>query len=306
MGYDMANGMSAITDEDFVFIDATGIKEAEETGYISKRSLWKEFTGNRSCMTGAILLFLLVLMAIFVPELSRYKYDEQNFLDVKMTPCPKHLFGTDILGRDMFARCFMGLRVSVIMAVAATIINLLIGMNYGIISGYFGGKADIIMQRILDVLGSIPTLVVVTLLMIVLKPGMVTIIIALALTGWIEISLIARSQVLKIKNLEYVQAARTLGAGNLHIITKEIIPNTVQHLLPQIMISVPSAVFLEAFLSFVGLGMPVGSCSLGTLLSNGFANVLIYPYLLFPAAVIMLLLMIACHLMATGMEELLN
>ncbi len=302
----MANGMSTITDEDFVFIDATGIKEAEETGYVSKRSLWKEFIGNRSCMAGAILLLLLVLMAIFVPELSRYKYNEQNFLDVKMTPCPKHLFGTDILGRDMFARCFMGLRVSVIMAVAVTVINLLIGMNYGIISGYFGGKADIIMQRVLDVLGSIPTLVVVTLLMIVMKPGMVTIIIALALTGWIEISLIARSQVLKIKNLEYVQAARTLGAGNLHIITKEIIPNTVQHLLPQIMISVPSAVFLEAFLSFVGLGMPVGSCSLGTLLSNGFANVLIYPYLLFPAAVIMLLLMIACHLMATGMKELLN
>ena len=167
----------------------------------------------------------------------------------------------------------------------------------------FGGATDLIMQRIIDVISSIPTLVVVTLLMLVLNPGMGSIIVALMVSGWFDMSLIARAEVLKVKELEFVQAAKTMGAGHLHIIFKDIVPNIVGKLITQIMLTIPRAVFLEAFLSFVGLGMPAGTCSLGLLLSDGFKNALLHPYKLLPAAVIMILLMVGCHLVAEGIKK---
>ena len=291
------------TAEDFVFHpqDMSTWKQAEDVSG-GKHDFAKRFFAGKLNIVGLVILTFLVLGSIILP-LVGLDFDEQNLDAVNLAPSAEHWFGTDSLGRDLFSRCFMGLRISLVIAAVSTIINLIIGMNYGIISGYFGGMTDIIMQRIIDVIGSIPTLVVVTLLMIILQPGMIAIIIALMLTGWIEMSLIARSQVLKVKELEYIQAARTLGAGNMHIIFKDIMPNIIGKLVTQIMISIPAAVFLEAFLSFIGLGMPPGSCSLGTLLSDGFDNVLMYPYRLIPAATVMVLLMCGCHLVAEGLKK---
>lgn len=304
----------------------------------TKHDFRKRFFAQKSAVAGMIILILLVLLAVFGPFLSGHNYNDQaleranlaprvpvaasmGFLDGSEslhktggTETVNHyedlgitgeyyLFGTDSLGRDMFSRVFMGLRISLLIALASTIINLVIGMNYGIISGYFGGLTDILMQRAVDILGSIPTLVTVTLLMLVLEPGITSIIIALMLSGWIEMSLISRGEVLKVKELEYIQAARTLGASHKHIIFREIVPNITGKLVTQIMLSIPNAVFLEAFLSFVGIGMPAGSCSLGTMLTDGFHNVLLHPYKLVPTAVIMVLLMIACHLVAEGLKK---
>ena len=303
-----------------------------------KHETLKRFFAQKSAVVGVVILGLLILLAIVGPHISGHSYDAQDLTRTNLAPrvpglasmgildgsekSPKtsgtvtinkyedqgitdsyYLFGTDSLGRDMFARCFMGLRVSLVIALLATVINLIIGMNYGIISGYFGGMTDIIMQRVIDVIGSIPTLVVVTLLMLVLEPGMGSIIIALMLSGWIQMSLISRAEVLKVKELEYVQAARTMGAGHMHIIFREIVPNILGKMVTQIMLSIPAAVFLEAFLSFVGLGMPAGTCSLGTLLSDGFQNALLHPYKLLPAAIIMILLMVGCHLVAEGVKK---
>lgn len=139
--------------------------------------------------------------------------------------------------------------------------------------------------------------------MLVMEPGMGSIIFALMLSGWIEMSQIARAQVLHVKEMEYIQAARTIGAGNRHIIFGEILPNIIGKMITQIMISIPAAVFLEAFLSFVGLGMPPGSCSLGTLLSEGFKSVLLHPYQLIPSAVLMILLIVGSHLVANGLKK---
>ncbi|MBR6100919.1 MAG: ABC transporter permease [Ruminococcus sp.] len=327
------------TEQDFVpappELKETASSEAV-TG--SKNDMRKRFFAQKSAVAGVVILALLVLLAIVGPYISGHSYDEQTLKHANLAPRVPglsaagildgsetmnktggsetvnlyedleitdeyYLFGTDSLGRDLFSRAFMGLRISLIIAAAATVINLLIGMNFGIISGYFGGMTDILMQRFIDVVGSIPTLVVVTLLMLVLKPGMGSIIIALMLSGWIEMSHISRAEVLKVKELEYVQAARTLGAGHRHIIFREIVPNITGKLITQIMLSIPSAVFLEAFLSFVGLGMPAGSCSLGTLLTDGFQNVLLHPYKLLPAAIIMVLLMVSCHLVAEGLKK---
>ncbi|MBR5179261.1 MAG: ABC transporter permease [Lachnospiraceae bacterium] len=325
--------------EDFVFasdqVKKSAVKEAVSG---VKHETFKRFMAQRSAVFGAVILVLLILLSLVGPYISGHSYDEQNLSYANMAPrvpllsglgifdgsedVPKtsgtitenkyetleitdtyYLFGTDSLGRDMFARCFMGLRISLIIAFAATMINLIIGMNYGIISGYFGGATDLIMQRFIDIISSIPTLVVVTLLMLVLQPGMGSIIVALMVSGWFEMSLIARAEVLKVKELEYVQAAKTMGAGHMHIIFKDIVPNIVGKLVTQIMLSIPQAVFLEAFLSFVGLGMPAGTCSLGTLLSDGFKNAMLHPYKLLPAAIIMILLMVGCHMVAEGVKK---
>lgn len=323
--------------EDFVFVQSADAEAAEAVGGAKHETL-KRFLAAKTSIPGVVILCVLLFLSIIGPYLSGHSYAQQELTMANMAPrvpvlsamgildgsesVPKtsgavvqnkyeeqglldtwYLFGTDNLGRDLFSRCFMGLRISLIIALAATAINLLIGMNYGIVSAYFGGTTDIIMQRIVDVIGSIPTLVVVTLLMLVLKPGMGSIIFALMLSGWIDMSLIARSQTLKVKEQEYVQAARTMGASNFHIIFREIMPNITGKLATQIMLSIPSAVFLEAFLSFVGLGMPAGTCSLGTLLSDGFANAMLHPYKLFPPAVIMILLMAGCHLVAEGVKQ---
>ncbi len=325
--------------EDFVLAPAEqrSSTAAEAVGGVKHETL-KRFFAQKSAVAGVVILGLLILLAIIGPYLSGHAYDAQDLSRANMAPRVPglasmgildgsenmakttgsekinkyedlgitdtyYLFGTDTLGRDMFSRCFMGLRISLIIALLATVINLIIGMNYGIISGYFGGMTDIIMQRVIDVIGSIPTLVVVTLLMLVLEPGMGSIILALMLSGWISMSLIARAEVLKVKELEYVQAARTMGAGHGHIIFREIVPNILGKLVTQIMLSIPAAVFLEAFLSFVGLGMPAGTCSLGTLLSDGFQNALLHPYKLLPAAIIMILLMVGCHLVAEGLKK---
>ena len=311
---------------------------ASETVTGSRHDMRKRFFAQKSAVAGLVILVLLTLLAIVGPYLSGHSYDEQQLERANLAPRVPglasmgildgseklnktngevtvnryeelgitdeyYIFGTDNLGRDMFARAFMGLRISLIIALAATVINLVIGMNYGIISGYFGGMTDIIMQRVIDVIGSIPTLVVVTLLMLVLQPGMGSIILAMMLSGWIEMSRIARAEVMKVKELEYVQSARTLGAGHRHIIFREIMPNITGKLVTQIMLSIPAAVFLEAFLSFVGIGMPAGSCSLGTMLTDGFSNVLLHIYKLLPTAALMILLMIGCHLVAEGLKK---
>ncbi len=328
-------------DGDFEFasneLSGSSEKEAVSGG---KYDFLKRFVSQKSAVAGVLILFLLSVLSIIGPYISGHGYDKQDLTRVNLAPrvpfleslgifdgseiLPKtdgdvvinkygeaglletdtyYLFGTDALGRDLFSRCFMGLRISLFIALVATMINLLIGMNYGIISGYFGGMTDIIMQRFADIIDSIPTLVIVTLLMLIMKPGIGSIIIALMISGWIRMSMIARVEVLKIKELEYVQAARTLGAGHFHIIFREIAPNIIGKLVTQIMLSIPSAVFLEAFLSFVGLGMPAGACSLGTLLSDGFSNALLHPYKLIPPAMIMILLMVSCHLIADGIKN---
>ena len=244
--------------EDFVLVPPaeTGSVDSEAVGGVRHENL-KRFFARKSAVAGVIILGFLILMSIIGPHISGHSYDEQDLTRADMAPrvpglasmgildgtesVPKidgtisqnkyeengitdtyYVFGTDSLGRDLFARCFMGLRISLIIALLATAINLIIGMNYGIISGYFGGMTDIFMQRTVDVIGSIPTLVVVTLLMLVLKPGMGSIVLALMLSGWIQMSLIARAEVLKVKELEYVQAARTMGAGHAHIIFRDI------------------------------------------------------------------------------------
>ena len=228
-----------------------------------------------------------------------------NYTDKGLTDV-EYWFGSDNFGRDIWTRTWSGARVSLIIAVAAAIIDMVIGMSYGLISGYFGGKVDMVMQRFLEIANGIPRLVIVTLLLLVLQPGMLTIIFALMLTEWVGMSRIARAEMLKLKEQEFVLASRTLGAGSFFIIFKEVLPNIIGPIITQVMFSIPTAIFTEAFLSFVGLGIPVPQCSLGSLISEGFNSFTTHPYQIVPPIVVMALLMLSFNLVADGLREALD
>lgn len=309
------------------------------------QSFWKDvfirFFRKASAVIGLILIILITVLAVIGPNMNEYTYSGQelsqknlaprilalekfgifdgsekmstttgtktvnNYTDKGLTDV-EYWFGSDNFGRDIWTRTWSGARVSLIIAVAAAIIDMVIGMSYGLISGYFGGKVDMVMQRFLEIANGIPRLVIVTLLLLVLQPGMLTIIFALMLTEWVGMSRIARAEMLKLKEQEFVLASRTLGAGSFFIIFKEVLPNIIGPIITQVMFSIPTAIFTEAFLSFVGLGIPVPQCSLGSLISEGFNSFTTHPYQIVPPIVVMALLMLSFNLVADGLREALD
>ncbi|MDF2484100.1 MAG: oppC [Herbinix sp.] len=212
-------------------------------------------------------------------------------------------FGTDVLGRDIFTRTWTGTRISLYIALVAVIVDMCFGMIYGLVSGYFGGKVDMVLQRFSEILNGIPTLVIVTLLILVFKPGLVTITIALAITGWIGMSRIARAQVLKLKEQEFILASKTLGAKNLFIIFKEILPNIFGQLIIMSMFSIPNAIFTEAFLAFIGLGVPAPLASLGSLISDAFKSFTTHPYMIVFPVIVLAIIMLSFNMMADGLRD---
>lgn len=211
--------------------------------------------------------------------------------------------GTDNLGRDQWTRLWKGTRVSLYIAFLAALIDLLIGVAYGGISGYVGGRLDNVLQRIIEILVGIPNLVVILLMIIILKPGILSITIALTITGWVGMARIVRGEILKIKNMEYVLASRTLGSSSRKVITKHLLPNISGVIIINTMFTIPSAIFFEAFLSFIGLGLPAPEASLGTLINSGFDYLRIYPFLLLYPAIIISVIMIAFNLVADGLRD---
>jgi oligopeptide transport system permease protein len=217
-----------------------------------------------------------------------------------------HWFGTDVLGRDLFTRICAGTRISLLIALTAVIIDVIFGLTYGLISGYCGGYVDMLMQRFVEILTGIPNLIIVTLLIIVLKPGLVSIILALLLTGWIGMSRVARAQIIKLKEQEYVLVAKTLGAGHAFILIKEVLPNIIGQILTMSMFSIPSAIFMEAFLAFIGIGIPVPLASLGSIISDSFKSLTTHPYMAIFPVVILGLLMLGFNLFADGLRDALD
>jgi oligopeptide transport system permease protein len=213
------------------------------------------------------------------------------------------LFGTDDLGRDLWTRTWQGARISLIIAFVTIFIDMIIGMSYGLISGYFGGMVDNVMQRVVEIANSVPRLVIVSVLAIFMPKGMGLVIVALLLTEWIGMSKIARAEMLKMKEQEYVLASRTLGAKSMHIIFKQILPNTIGPIITQMMFSIPTAIFTEAFLSFVGVGIVLPQCSIGSLIESGFNNITTLPYQILPPIIVLALQMLGFNFIGDGFRE---
>ena len=266
----------------------------------------KRFAKNKGAVVGLVALVLIALFAIVAPLVSKWDYALIDSSLQNIKPGGAHIFGTDSYGRDLWTRLWFGTRISLFIAIVAIFIDVVIGMTYGLISGYFGGKVDSVMQRIQEIINSIPTLVILTILLMVLKASLWTIILALSFTEWIGMSRITRAQVLKVKEEEYVLASRTLGASSFFIIFKEILPNIYSQMIIMIMMSIPNAIFYEAYLSFVGLGLPIPQASLGTLINDGYTAFVAYPYQLLIPVVVFSILMLAFNLFGDGLRDALD
>lgn len=296
---------------DSLFVPMVKNKGTAEAIVRMRLSFWQEawirLRANKLAMAGLIIIILMALLAILGPILTDQSYSKQVLLDANQKPSAAHWFGTDELGRDVYARILYGARISLFIGLMAAFIDLVIGIIYGGVAGYLGGRIDNIMMRFVDLLYGIPYLLVVILLMVVMGPGLLTIIVALSATGWIGMARIVRGQVLSLKSSEYVLAARTLGGGAGYIIRKHLLPNAIGVIIVQVTFSVPSAIFAEAFLSFLGLGIQPPLASWGVMANDGLSTILSGQWwrLFYPAFFISIT-MLAFNLVGDGLQDAFN
>lgn len=289
--------------DDSAYADADKLNRPSVTYW---SDAWRRFRGNKVAMISAVILVLVILMAVFQPMASPYTYDEQDLFAINQSPSSEHWFGTDELGRDIFVRCWEGARVSLLIAFVVAVLNGTIGILYGGIAGYFGGLADNVMMRFCELIASIPQMLWVVLLILIMRPGIFPIIIAIAATGWIGTARLFRGQVFSLKESEFVMASRTMGAGSIWIILKHLLPNAMSPIIISMANVIPSAIFSEAFLSYIGLGVPLPTASWGILASDGANKLLSYPYqLLFPSLLICIT-MLCFNLMGDGLRDALD
>jgi oligopeptide transport system permease protein len=258
---------------------------------------------NRMALVSLVFLALLLLMALIGPYISSYTYYETHLHLKNQPPSAQFWFGTDELGRDLFTRIWWGARISLLVGISASMIDLVIGVLYGSIAGFVGGKKEEIMMRFIDILYTIPYLLVVILLMVVIGSGLATIIIALSIMGWISMARIVRGQILQLKELDFVKAAHALGASNPRILIHHLIPNCIGPIIVTVTMTIPAAIFSEAFLSFLGLGVQAPIASWGTMASDGLSALRYYPWRLFFPATFISLTMLSFNLLGDAMRD---
>lgn len=267
---------------------------------------WRQMKRNRLALWGMAIVIVMTALAVLGPLFSPYTYDEQNFAMANAWPSAAHWFGTDSLGRDLFVRVLYGARISLSIGLVASLINVCIGVLYGGIAGLAGGRTERIMMHIVDVLYSIPMLLYVILLMVVFRPGLLNIYLALGISYWLNMARIVRGQILSLKKQEYVLAARSCGTSTWHILCRHMIPNCVGPIIVTLTLSIPDAIFTEAFLSFIGLGVSAPMASWGVLASDGISSMRSFPFQLFFPAAALSLTMLGFMFLGDGLRDALD
>lgn len=267
---------------------------------------WRRLKQNKMAMVGLWTIAAILLIAIFGPMVSPYSYSDQDLASQNQGPSRAHWLGTDDLGRDMLTRLMYGARISLTVGIMASVLNLTVGVIYGGISGYYGGRVDNIMMRIVEILTAIPMLLYVILLMVILEPGLQNILIALGVVYWLSMARIVRGQVLSLKEQDFVLAARTIGASDWRIILKHLVPNAMGPIIVTATLNIPSAIFTEAFLSFIGLGVSAPMASWGALASDALQGFRTYPWQLFYPAIAISITMFAFNFLGDGLRDALD
>src|SRR5215204_6510383 len=305
----MQTRRSNLTPEHFVPLDV-GAQERER---IVGRPIgfwedsWNRLKKNRGALISLVLIILLFVMAFLVgPLLSRYSPFAQDLTRSYVGPSGEFWFGTDNFGRALWTRVWAGTRVSLYIALLAAALDLFVGVPFGAVSGFLGGKVDDVMQRIVEILNGIPSLVVAILAMVIFEPGIITLSIAIGLTGWTYMARIVRGRMLQLKDQEFALASRSLGASRFRLVSKHLLPNSLGPIIINLMFTIPSAIFGEAFLSFIGLGIQVPKASLGSLISDAASEMRFHPYLLWFPAAVFCLLMICFNLLGDGLRDALD
>jgi oligopeptide transport system permease protein len=270
------------------------------------QDVWQRLRKNKLAMLGLYTTLFIIAIAAIGPLLSHTLYSDQNLLQANQPPSTTHWFGTDNLGRDMLIRVLYGARISLSIGIVASLINLTIGVIYGGIAGLLGGRVDRLMMNIVDILYSIPVLLYIILLMVVLKPGLTNIFIALGIAYWLNMARIVRGQILSLKEQEYILAARTIGASTWRILFRHLLPNSMGPIIITMTLAIPEAIFTEAFLSFIGLGVSAPMASWGVLASDGVTSLRSYPFQLFFPAMAISITMLSFIFLGDGLRDALD
>ncbi|MCH9611641.1 MAG: Oligopeptide transport system permease protein OppC [Chlamydiia bacterium] len=258
---------------------------------------------NRMAMGAVGVLALLIFLSIVVPPFSTAKYYETHLSMKNSPPSFQYWFGTDELGRSILSRIWIGARISLFVGISAALIDSIFGVLYGAVSGFIGGRVDEILMRITDIFHSIPNLLITIMLMVVLDQGVFTIILALALTGWVNMARIIRAQILTLKEQDFITAAHLIGSSKWRIILRHLIPNTFGTVITTLTFSIPTAIFTEGFLSFLGLGVQAPVASWGTMASDGLSALSFYPWRIFFPAAFICITMVSFNILGDGLRD---
>ncbi|WFR57716.1 ABC transporter permease [Anaerocolumna sp. AGMB13025] len=273
-------------------------------------SYWKDalrrLKKNPIAMVSIVILIFMIIMVIIGPLIRGYDYVSMNVAQKNLTPTAKYWFGTDNLGRDLFSRIWAGARASIIIALVATVLKLVFGTMYGAVMAHFGGWADEVLMRIIEVINSIPNLLITILIMMVLGNSLFSLLVALSITAWCNTARQVRGMIKQLRESEYVYAAEVLGAKPIRIIFKHYIPNMLGILILDASTAIPGFIFTEAGLSFLGIGLKSPAISLGVLISMGQQSMDFYPYQLFFPCLLLCIIVMAFNLLGDGLRDALD
>ena len=277
-----------------------------EKGSSLWQDAWIKLSKNYLALLGLAVLVLLVVISLLTPWIAPYSYSAQN-LDIGATaPSLQHWFGTDIFGRDMLTRIMYGGRVSLMVGFVATGVALVIGVLWGAIAGFYGGRIDALMMRIVDILYALPFMIFIVLLMVVFGRNILLLFLAIGAVEWLTMARIVRGQVMSLRHQEFVEAANSLGLSQWTIIRRHIIPNTLGPVIVYTTLTIPSVMLLEAFLSFLGLGIQPPESSWGLLISYGVETMEEYPWLLVFPGIALSLTLFALNFLGDGLRDALD
>lgn len=268
-----------------------------------KRHITHLITGNRQALAGCIILGVWILLSVLVPLFWPWSYSEQNAELQNQAVSLPHLFGTDKFGRDIFARVWYGAGISLLIGIVSALINGCVGVLYGAVAGYAGKYVDMVMMRIADIIASIPSMLYVILITLVTGAGAGSIILGLCVAGWIDMSRIVRGEIMRLKETDFAAAARMEGLPPLRILWRHLLPNAAGPILVNLIFLIPQAIFTEAFLSFLGVGLAAPAASLGTIIQEARSQMLLYPNQMVCPLIVLCVMLLALNTVGTAIER---